>query len=158
MWYLILAIILCATEALAQGVGPAPGVGLNDEGVVQGRVQILNCVGAGVVCTKSGVTGVLTIAGGGAGSANVVEVSVPLGTSGGLIFSTTVVGQAWVTATSSIACTPLGTTADGQTIETVAASGVQVITANRVVATGFDLYVYSPHGATGTYRFECTGA
>jgi hypothetical protein len=164
MWYkifiiCILLLVVGRGESHSQGagVGPAPGVGLNDEGVVQGRVQILNCTGAGITCSKTGVTGTLNVAGG-AGSANVVEVSISLGTSGGLVFSTTVVGQAWVTATSSIACTPLGTTADGQTIETVAGSGVQGITANRVVATGFDLYVYSPHGATGTYRFECTGA
>lgn len=203
MWYLILAIILCVNEAFAQGVGPAPGVGLNDEAVVQGRVQIINCAGAGIVCTKSGVTGTITVSGaagsfystiqeesvsltqrailnflgtsitcadnggtlatdctitGGSGSANVVEVSVPLGTSGGLIFSATVTGQAWVTATSSIACTPLGVTTDGQTVETVIASGVQAAVSNRVVGTGFNLNVYSPHGATGTYRFGCTGA
>ncbi len=187
-------------EVFAQGVGPAPGVGLQEEGANVGRVQILNCVGTAVTCTKSGVTGVLTItggsgystvedegvaltqrttinftgagvscvdsggktvctiSGGGAGSANVVEVSVPLGTSGGLVFSTTVTGQAWVTATSSIACTPLGLTTDGQTVETVAASGVQPIVSDRVAGTGFNLNVYSPHGATGTYRFGCTGA
>lgn len=159
MIYLILAIILYTSEALAQGVGPAPGIQLNDEGISQGRIQTLNCVGAGVVCTKSGVTGIATIAGGGgAGSANVVEVSVPLGASGGLIFSTTVVGQAWVTATSTIVCSPLGVVTDGQTVETVAASGVQAVVSNRVVATGFNVNVYSPHGATGVYRFGCTGA
>lgn len=201
MWYLILVITLFVSEAFAQGIGPAPGVGLQDEGVAQGRVQILDCVGTSIACTKSGVTGtititgggsgyntiedegtpltqrttinftgagvscidsggetVCTISGGGGGSANVVEVSVPLGTSGGLVFSTTVTGQAWVTATSSIACTPLGVTTDGQTVETVAASGVQPIVSNRVVGTGFTLNVYSPHGASGTYRFGCTGA
>lgn len=89
---------------------------------------------------------------------NIVEVSVDLGTSGGLIFSTTITGQTWVTAASSIACTPLGVTTDGQTVETVAASGVQATISDRVAATGFNLNVYSPHGATGTYRFGCTGA
>lgn len=160
MWYLILAIILCATEVLAQGgpgVGPAPGIQLNDEGASQGRIQILNCVGAGVVCTKSGVTGIATIAGGGAGSANGVVVSISLGTGGGLIYSVTVIGQAWVTATSAIACSPFGTTADGQTPETVVASGIQATTSTYVVGTGFNLDVYTPHGATGTYRFGCTG-
>lgn len=200
--YIIAWMLAIGTLASAQ-VGPAPGVQFNDEGVSQGRVQIINCAGAGIVCTKSGVTGTLTVTGaagsvyttvqeesvsltqrailnflgssitcvdnggtlatdctitGGSGSANVVEVSVPLGTSGGLIFSTTVTGQAWVTATSSIACTPLGVTTDGQTVETVVASGVQATISNRVVATGFNLNVYSPHGATGTYRFGCTGA
>ena len=65
MWYKILiAWLLCVTEVLAQGVESAPGVQLQDEGTGQGRIQILNCVGAGVACTKSGVTGVATIAGG----------------------------------------------------------------------------------------------
>jgi len=137
---------------------PSPSIQLQDEGVSQGQIKRLNCVGAGVVCTRSGITGTATIAGGGAGSANVVEVSVPLGTSGGLIFSATVVGQAWVTGTSTIVCTPLGLTTDGQTVETVVASGVQATVSNRVVATGFNVNVYSPHGATGIYRFGCTGA
>lgn len=165
MWYriiigLIIGLLLYNNELFAQGagVGPAPGIQLNDEAVVQGRVQILNFAGAGVSCAKSGITGTCTIAGGGVGSANVVVVSISLGTSGGLIFSTTVVGQAWVTATSAIACSPFGTTADGLTPETVIASGVQATTSTYVVGTGFNLNVYSPHGATGTYRFGCTGA
>ena len=94
---------------------------------------------------------------GGSGSANAVVVSINLGTGGGLIYSVTVIGQAWVTATSAIACSPFGTTADGQTPETVVASGVQATTSAYVVGTGFNLNVYSPHGATGTYRFGCTG-
>jgi hypothetical protein len=158
--YYILVVVLFVTQAYAQGgpgVGPAPGVGLNDEGVVQGRVQILNCTGAGITCSKTGVTGTLNVAGG-AGSANVVVVSINLGTGGGLIYTTTVIGQAWVTATSAIACSPFGTTADGLTPETVMAAGVQAVTSAYVVGTGFNLSVYSPHGATGTYRFGCTGA
>lgn len=91
-------------------------------------------------------------------SINTVEVSIDLGSTGGLVFSTTVTGLAWVEAGSEIVCAPFATTADGLTVETVAASGVQAVVANRVVATGFDLYVYSPHGATGIYRFHCTGA
>jgi len=202
MWYLLLAILLCSSEVFAQGVGPAPGVGLNDEAVVQGRVQIINCAGAGIVCTKSGVTGTITVSGaagsfystiqeesvsltqrailnflgtsmtcvdnggtlatdctitGGSGSANGVVVSINLGTGLGLVYTVTVVGQAWVTATSAIACSPFGTTADGLTPETVMAAGVQAVTSAYVVGTGFNLSVYSPHGASGTYRFGCTG-
>ena len=161
MWYLILAIILFTSEVFAQGgpgVGAAPGIALQDEGVSQGRIQILNCVGAGVVCTKSGVTGTATISGGGAGSSNGVVVSINMGTGLGLVYTVTVIGQAWVTATSAIACSPFGTTADGLTPETVMASGVQAVTSAYVVGTGFNLSVYSPHGASGTYRFGCTGA
>ena len=157
--YYILAIILCASEALAQGagVGPAPGIQLNDEAVSQGRVQILNCSGAGITCSKSGVTGTLSVSGGGSGSANGVVVSINLGTGLGLVYTVTVTGQAWVTATSAIACSPFGTTADGLTPETVMAAGVQAVTSAYVVGTGFNLSVYSPHGASGTYRFGCTG-
>jgi hypothetical protein len=73
MRYLLLAIILCASEVFAQGagVGPAPGIQLQDEGTGAGRVQILNCVGTGVTCTKSGVTGVVTITGGTTGTVTV---------------------------------------------------------------------------------------
>jgi hypothetical protein len=158
--YYILAVLLFATEVFAQGgpgVGPAPGVALQDEGIAQGRVQILNCTGAGITCSKSGVTGTLNATGGGAGSANGVVVSISLGTGLGLIYTVTVVGQAWVTATSAIACSPFGTTADGLTPETVMASGVRAVTSAYVVGTGFNLSVYSPHGAAGTYRFGCTG-
>lgn len=162
MWYRwILAFLLCANVVYAQGgpgVGPAPGVQLQDEGVTQRRIQILNCTGAGITCSASGVTGILNVTGGGSGSANVVSVSIDLGTSKGLVFSVTVTGQTWVTGTSVIACGTFATTADGQTVETVSASGVQSIASDLVAGTGFNLNVYSPHGATGTYRFHCTGA
>lgn len=129
---------------------------LLDEGVVQGAISKLDCVGTSIACTRSGATGTATVTGG-SGSANGVVVSIDLGTSGGLVFTTTVVGQAWVTATSAIACSPFGTTADGLTPETVMAAGVQAVTSEYVVGTGFNLSVYSPHGATGIYRFGCTG-
>lgn len=153
----IIVWLLSISVVYAGDFTPSPSIQLQDEGVNQGQVKQLNCVGTMVACTRSGVVGTVTVTGG-SGSANVVEVSVPLGTSGGLIFSATVTGQAWVTATSSIACTPLGLTTDGQTVETVVASGIQAVVSDRVVATGFNVNVYSPHGATGTYRFGCTGA
>jgi hypothetical protein len=159
LYYILTILLLAVNSVWAQGPGvsPAPGVNLQDEGVAQGRVQILNCTGTSITCSKSGVTGTLNVTGG-SGSSNAVVVSINLGTSKGLIFSVTVTGQAWVTATSAIACSPFGTTADGQTPETVVASGVQATTSAYVVGTGFNLNVYSPHGATGTYRFGCTGA
>jgi hypothetical protein len=39
----------------------------------------------------------------------------------------------------------------------VAAANIQPIVSNRVVGTGFTLNVYTPHGATGTYRIHCLG-
>lgn len=95
--------------------------------------------------------------GGAGGSANVVEVSLNLGTEMGLYYSTTVAAP-WVTATSSIACSPLGVTTDGQTPETVAVSGVIPTVSDRSAGVGFNLNVMNPNGGTGTYRFGCTGA
>ena len=64
LWFLI--PLLWVSIASAQ-VGPAPGIQLQDEGTGAGRIQILNCVGAGVTCTKSGVTGTATISSSGGG-------------------------------------------------------------------------------------------
>lgn len=156
--YIVGWILVLSAFAVFAQVGPAPGIQLQDEGLGLGRIQILNCVGAGVVCTKSGATGTATISGGGSGSANVVQVSVSLGTGNGLFYSATVIGQAWVTGTSIIACSPFGTTADGQTPETVTVAAVIPTVANLVNGVGFDLMIYTPYGASGTYRFNCTGA
>jgi hypothetical protein len=131
---------------------------VSDEGTPRPQQPILNFIGAGVSCVDDalGTKTDCTIAGGGGGG-NSTEVSINLGTDGGLYYSATVTGQAWVAADSEIVCTPFGTTADGQTVETVAVSAVHATVSDRVVGTGFNLNVYSPHGATGTYRFHCLG-
>lgn len=56
-------LFVLATLVLSAGPGPVPGVQVADEGVNQGQVTRLNCVGAGVNCTRSGATGTLTITG-----------------------------------------------------------------------------------------------
>lgn len=57
-------ILLVLVGSLAfGGVGDVPGVMLADEGSSLGQVTRLNCTGAGVTCTRSGVTGVFTISG-----------------------------------------------------------------------------------------------
>ena len=64
LYYILAICLLVVVPAYGQGgpgVGPAPGVALQDEGVAKGRVQILNCTGAGIVCSKSGVTGAVTV-------------------------------------------------------------------------------------------------
>jgi hypothetical protein len=155
---IILAVLLGAS-AWAQLI-PGNFVEIQDEGTIQGRVRALNCTGAGVVCSVSGITGTLDVSGGGGGggSANIVEVSINLGTDMGWYYTTTVTGQAWVSGTSVIACSMFGTTADGQTPETIAVAGIIPTVANRVAGTGFDLSIYNPHGATGLVRAHCTGA
>lgn len=98
--YYIIAVLLYAVEAYAQGAGTAPGVQLQDEGVNQGRVQIINCTGAGVSCSKSGATGTVNVTGG-AGSFTLTEIEVDFGTDAKLVVTATVVDAA-VTATSKI--------------------------------------------------------
>lgn len=155
--------LMVALDLQAQG-GQATGgqvsyppVLVRDEGADQGRVsRAINFTGAGVTCTAA--AGVVTCnVPGGAGSANVVEVSLAMTNDAGF-YSTTVTGQAWVTATSEIICSPFGTTADGLTVEQVAIAGLIVSTSDRVVGTGFNLNVHNQSGSTGTHRFHCTGA
>lgn len=38
-----------------------PPMQLYDEGVLQGVIFKINCVGSGIVCTKSGITGIITV-------------------------------------------------------------------------------------------------
>lgn len=73
MMYLIslLLILLLAAPVWAQM--DSRGVILKDEGATQGSVNILDCVGTGVACTRSGATGTLTISGGGGGYNQIQE-------------------------------------------------------------------------------------
>jgi hypothetical protein len=105
----------------------------------------------------SGSTATLNAAGGG-GSANVVEVSLNFGTGLMPVAAVTVTGQAWVGASSIIVCSPFATTADGQTVENIAAARLSVNTASLVAGTGFDVWVMNPHSLAGTVRVHCTGA
>lgn len=38
-----------------------PPIQLYDEGVLQGTIFRINCVGDGIVCTRSGITGIITV-------------------------------------------------------------------------------------------------
>ena len=93
---------------------------------------------------------------GGAG-VNVVEVSLNLGTEMGLYYSTSITGQSWVTSSSVVTCSMFGTTADGQTVETIAVAGLVPTVSDRVVGTGFNVNIMNPNGATGTVRAHCHG-
>lgn len=152
-----LLLAVAAVLSMAQVSAP-PRVNVQDEGSAQGTARTVNCTGSGVSCSVSGGVWTINASGGGGGSANVVEASIDLGTSGHTAYQITVTGQSWVTSTSVIVCSPFATSADGQTVETYAAAHFTVQAATRVAGTGFDLWVFSPHGATGTFRFHCTGA
>lgn len=58
-----------------------------DEGTRQGVAYRLNCVGAGIACTQSGITGTITVGGGGSASAagglGAVQYGSPAGTFAG---------------------------------------------------------------------------
>lgn len=153
---LLFSIFLSLASPVAAQVSAPTSIDIQDEGTSQGRIRAINCVGSGVTCTASSSTGTLTIGGGSAG--NFLEVSVDLGTSGGLVFSLTVTGQSWVTGTSKVVCNTFSTAADGQTVETAYAAGFSVNVSTLVVSTGFDIGIYNPHGATGIFRFHCSGA
>src|SRR3990167_1335151 len=63
MWFKVLLFILLSTSADA-GLPPTR---ILDEGTDQGVDFKFDCVGAGIACTQSGVTGTLTVDGGGSG-------------------------------------------------------------------------------------------
>ena len=133
---------------------------LQDEGTTQGAISTLNCVGAGVVCSRAGAVGTATIAGG-AGSANVVTVTIDFST-GSTTALTVVTGQAWVTATSVIVCGPtLMITAD-RTTDGQEDALIEVLTVTsyaRVVGTGFTVAAHPAHGwAFHKFLVHCTGA
>lgn len=151
----LLVGLLCT--AVSGQVSAPSTLDVREEGTSQGRVRTLNFVGSTVTAAVSGGVGTITITGG-SGSANVVEKSIDLGTEMGLVYRATVTGEAWVTTSSEIVCSMFGTTADGQTIETYEAAGLVVLASNRVAATGFDISIYNPNGATGIFRVHCTGA
>lgn len=153
-----LLIALLGSDVSAQQFGfqSAPGVTLQDEGTDQGRALKLNCVGAGISCSVSASTGTLTVAG---GSANFLEASLTVSdTSAGGVYTVTVTGQAWVTSSSKIVCSVFADGTGSTPIEIVFVSGQTWIVTNRVAGTGFDLTLYNPYGATGTFKAHCTGA
>ena len=59
-------LVLGASNVFAQAV-LAPTIQLRDEGVSVGSVNKLDCVGAGVTCTRTGQLGTITVSGGSGG-------------------------------------------------------------------------------------------
>lgn len=119
---------------------------------------LTSCVGTAKAVTYDAATntwGCNTITA--SGVVNVVETSVAI-TSAGSYFTATVTGQTWVTASSVIVCSVLGTDADGLTAETIAIATPRATVANRVAGTGYDLLIANPYGLEGTIRVQCTGA
>lgn len=127
---LALASILFTSSIAYAQVGPAPGIQLQDEGVSQGRIQILNCVGAGVACTKSGVTGTATIAGGAGASWTVTEIN--FGVDAKFVAKATVTDAA-ITATTKIMVLQSGIAATGRQADE---NEMDSITCSAIPGTG----------------------
>lgn len=146
-----------STSAALRGVlSDEAGTGAALFGLISTMTDDLGCTASQVV-RRNATDTAFECATPSSGGGNAVEVSINLGSAGGLIYSTTVTGQSWVLSTSNIVCTPAATAADGLTVETVYAAGATAVVSNKVVGTGFDMAVFSPRGATGTYRFSCLG-
>jgi hypothetical protein len=96
---------------------------------------------------------------GGGGSANTVEVDVDFG-AGDTTASVVVSGQAWVTATSKIVCSPTlyATSTRAEGAEDAIIEQLHAAPHSRVAATGFTLTVAAPTRASGVFKFNCTGA
>lgn len=141
----------CATVALGSDVSGtllAANGGLGAAQPTCAAGDFLTCNGTTCSCGTPG--------GGGGGSANTMETSLTL--TGAGFFSTTVTGLAWVTGTTKVACSPLGTTADGLTPEAIAVGDLGVSISDRSAGVGFKVNVFSPNGLAGTVRIHCTGA
>lgn len=156
---LALLCALCATPAFA--VGPADDNVLIGDGTTWLSKALTNCTGAGKAVTYNTATnawGCNTISG---GSGNFVSVTVTF-TAGVQMATTTVAGQAWVTTSpaSTITCRPQHNAAVSginNTPEVYMAAQLSETVANLVAATGWDLIVYSPAGASGSFNFTCSG-
>jgi len=147
---LVVAILLAlAASVVAQPSAP-PGINLQDEGVNQGRIQTLNCAGAGVSCARSGSVGTATISGGG-GSGS------PGGTSGDFQTNDGAGGFAGLNATSARFNLGLGSLAT-QAATNVSINGGAI--ANTSITGGTVVGLSSPIAVTdgGTGASTAAGA
>lgn len=138
----VLAVLLWSISASAQVSAPITII-VQDEGATAGQVRVINCVGAGVVCTVSGSTGTLTISGGGTVSATQVEID----------FDTCGDGSATSKYTCSVAVTDANVSATSKIIASqdgVAATSRQ---ADENELTPLDCNTRS---ATGSFTLICT--
>lgn len=95
--------------------------------------------------------------GGGSGGSCVVDVDFGAAISS-TEATTTVTGQAWVTASSRILVTAGGEATADHDPEDALIEGVTAIATNIVAGVGFDVIAHSPDGSSGTYRLWAVGA
>lgn len=90
---------------------------------------------------------------GGGGGGNSALVTVDFGTGMGDTSTTaTVTGQTWVTASSAITATVIGTRAEDAAVEELTLAVGDVVN-----GVGFTVYAASPLGSIDTYVVACVG-
>jgi hypothetical protein len=125
-------------------------VGINGAGYAE-PTQLGN---AGVPSAATYLNGTGTWATPASGSGNAVYATVDFGSAFTHSATVTVTGQAWVSGTSKIVANVLS--ASGKGIEDSLLS-FSASVSDLVAATGFNLNVYTPVKAKGTYTFSCMG-
>ena len=108
--------------------------------------------GTGISLTDSGAGGTITIdATGGGGNATLVAIDFGSG-KGETSATVAVTGQTWVTPTTAIVVTVLGSRAEDAAVE-----GLTFAVGDVVDGDGFTVYGSSPLGSVGSYILSCVG-
>lgn len=91
------------------------------------------------------------------GSANFLETTITFSNTGGA-GAVVVTGQAWVTGTSKITCTPFNDgSVTNNTDEVYQVANFSTVVSARSAGVGFTLSAYSAFGVSGDFKFHCTG-
>ena len=124
-----------------------------------GRLYALSIGAAGEVLTVADGLPAWAPSSGGGGSAGSCVVDVDFGAAiSSTEATTTVTGQAWVTASSRILVSASGESTADHDPEDALIEGVTAIATNLVAGVGFDVIAHSPDGSSGTYRLWAVGA
>jgi hypothetical protein len=107
--------------------------------------------GTGISLTDSGAGGTITIDATGAGGSTLAAIDFGTG-KGETSATVAVTGQTWVTPTSAIVVTVLGTRAEDAAVE-----GLTFAVGDVVDGDGFTVYGSSPLGSVGSYILSCVG-
>ncbi len=154
------------TSALAALILSQAYVTLTQDGGRLGQAATVNCIGPGVVCSRTGTAAAgvanVRVAGGqtpiadGGTAYTGYAIVWPMALSGQAgAFSSTLTGLSWVTASSRIVCGVLGTAADNLTPETILLAGLTVVPSNIVAGAGFDANILDTSALCGTVRVQC---
>lgn len=125
------------------------GIFIADEGVTKGFVSVLNFVGAGVVASASGTTGIITIAASGptTGVAT-LNFGSGSGASDNPNTSIAVTGQTLIAAGSLIDAWIRLEATTQHTVDEILYENIQCYIGDIVPGTGFTIYGVVPEGST----------